>query len=113
MAVLKATGAVDWLLPQGTGVSGDGAQITAGQEISSGTEGLMKTGSSGFRSSLRVGVITPAGSVVVGMLVGRDRRWGGIGNPAGDFVLLVSWDRRCGGIGNPARELVLIVAWWC
>ena len=36
----------------------------------------MKTGSSWFRSSLRVEVITPAGSVMVGMLVDRDRRCG-------------------------------------
>ena len=63
MAVLGATGAVDWLLLQGTGISGDDARSTAGQEISSGMEGLMKTGSSWFRSSLRVGMITPAGSI--------------------------------------------------
>ena len=84
--------------------------MAARQKISSGTEGLTKTGSSGFRPFLRV---SPAGSVLVGKYVCRNRRWGGIGNPAKDFVLLESWGRGCGGIGNPARGLDLIVAWWC
>ena len=103
MAVLGATGAVDWLLLQGTGISGDDAQSTAGQEISSGTEGLMKTGSSGFRSSLRVGVITPAGSVVVGMLVGRDRRCCKLGQEMGRDRQ--SRERTC-----PGSSLVLLVS---
>ena len=72
--VQGATEVADRLPSQSTGVSRDETRSTAGQVIPGGTDGLAKTESSWFRFSPGIGMESSAGSVLVGVPVGWERR---------------------------------------